>query len=180
MTPVAVKAQKTRSLCKSFGQYAKIAKVFANDQSMSEKDVEVVSSRFIMQSSEFQSLSPDRKDAWMKFMSHAARWAYQNRETENFYDNAVKECEQKLVLAKREMMKRVISCQALSEVATLVYPVYKKINDAETAKVIIRDRLSLDEDREALLDAALEMVSLHDGGDEASTANKVYQSCLTN
>lgn len=171
--------KKNQHLCESFAEYAVISKDLLGDGSLTKDDVELLSAKFIVQTDDFRSLSKDRQDAWVEFMSNASDWAYRNKGSEDFYIRAKSYCEKMISEAKKRVKERAIKCHSLASLITTIQPIYAITRDKELTVEILDSKLDTNKVKSGLLIEAIEFIErgLREGIEDIPL--HTYQQCLT-
>lgn len=166
-------------LCQSFAEYAVISKDLLEDGSLTESDVEILSAQFVVQTDDFRSLSEDRKDAWIEFMSNASSWAYKNKDSVDFYNQAHAYCNFLVSEAKKRVRINALRCQSVANLVSSIEPIYSVTKDKEITIDMLDQRIGGDKEKMNLLRNAVELIEegQKTGADDVTIY--AYQKCLT-
>lgn len=171
---------ETTSICESFMHYAKIAKDFSDDDTLSEGEVVLLTSSPIVKSDEFMALPDNKKVAWIEFMSNASIWGFKNRQLNDFIRKGLENCQYNIARASINLSYRVSYCQGLASVVSEVYPLHNFLGQRNITKEIVGEVIALDEFKSLLLDEAIDYIDENNGENvnPVDLGEKSYRECL--
>lgn len=176
----ASKTYESDALCQSFVEYALISRDFSKDQEISSQDASILTSKFILRSEEFQSLTEDRQDSWIEFMTQASLWGHKNKgiEIDSFINQSKLYCDDMMDAARVKMSESALRCHAVAEFTIELYPFYDQVQDVETITDVLSHKLELNDRKIERLRDALVYLDRNKSSNADITARRVYKDCL--